>query len=79
MSFIAWIIIGGLAGWIAERLSGADHGLLTNIIVGILGAVVGNWLLKMAGLLPEPGFIPSLITAVVGALALIYGYRAVRR
>jgi uncharacterized membrane protein YeaQ/YmgE (transglycosylase-associated protein family) len=79
MSFIAWVIIGGLAGWIAERVSGADHGLITNIIVGMLGAVVGNWLLSLAGLLPEPGFIPSLITAVIGALALIYGYRAVRR
>jgi uncharacterized membrane protein YeaQ/YmgE (transglycosylase-associated protein family) len=79
MSFIAWIIIGGLAGWIAERVSGADHGLLTNIVLGILGATVGNWLLSLAGLIPEPGFIPSLITAVVGALALIYVWRAVRR
>jgi uncharacterized membrane protein YeaQ/YmgE (transglycosylase-associated protein family) len=79
MSVIAWIVLGGLAGWIAERVSGSDHGLLTNILLGIVGATVGNWLLGLAGLIPEPGFIPSLITAVVGALALIYAWRAVRR
>ena len=52
MNFIAWIIIGGLAGWIAERVSGSDHGLLTNIVLGIVGATVGNWLLGLAGLFP---------------------------
>ncbi len=79
MGFISWIIVGGLAGWIAERVSGSNHGLFTNIIVGMLGAVVGNWILSAAGMIPEPGFIPHLVTAVVGALALIYGYRAIRR
>lgn len=79
MGFIAWIILGGLAGWIAERVSGSDHGLLTNIVLGIVGATVGNWLLGLVGLFPQSGFIPSLVTAVIGALALIYAWRAVRR
>ncbi len=44
MSIIAWIVIGIPAGWIAERIMGRDHGLFTNLIVGIIGAFVGGFL-----------------------------------
>ena len=44
MSWIAWIVAGIIAGWIAEQLTGRRHGLITNLIVGLLGAFVGGWL-----------------------------------
>ena len=78
MGFIMWIIIGGLAGWIAEKVTKSDHGLLTNIIVGIIGAFIGGWVFNLIGAGPEGGFIGSLITAVVGALILLFGLKAIR-
>ena len=76
--WIMTIIIGGLAGWIAEKLMKADHGLITNIVLGIVGAVLLNAIL--VGLMGSTlgGFIGQLIVAVIGACILIYGYRAIR-
>ncbi len=81
MSGVGWIgaiIIGGLAGWIAEKIMNAEHGLLTNIILGILGAVILNAILAaiLGGTLG--GWIGQLIIGVIGACLLIWGYRMVR-
>lgn len=78
MNIIFWIIIGGLAGWIANNImKGGSQGLLSNIIVGIVGAFVGGWLFSALNIIPS-GLIGSLITAVVGAIVLIYVLRLVR-
>ena len=53
MGIIAWIIVGILAGWIAERVTGSDHGLLTNLIVGLVGAFIGGLLATFFGLRPN--------------------------
>lgn len=79
IGIIGSIIIGALAGWIAEKIMKADHGLLTNIILGILGAVVLNWLLVMITGSTLGGWIGQLIVAVIGACILIAGWRAIRR
>ena len=42
MSFITWLVVGLIAGWLAERITGRDHGLLTNLIVGVAGAFIGG-------------------------------------
>lgn len=76
--WIMTIIIGGLAGWIAEKMMKADHGLLTNIILGILGAVVLNAILYLIIGSTLGGFIGQLIIAVIGASLLIWAYRMVR-
>ncbi|MHA1189062.1 MAG: GlsB/YeaQ/YmgE family stress response membrane protein [Alphaproteobacteria bacterium] len=78
MNFIMWIIIGGLAGWIAEKVTKSDHGLLKNIAVGIIGAFIGGWLASVIGIVPDGGFIGSLITAVAGAVILLFGLKAIR-
>ncbi|MGH6922423.1 MAG: GlsB/YeaQ/YmgE family stress response membrane protein [Propylenella sp.] len=77
--WIMTIIIGGLAGWIAEKVMKADHGLITNIILGILGAVILNAIL--IGLFGSTlgGFVGQLLVAVIGACILVFGYRAIRR
>lgn len=71
------IIIGGLAGWIAEKVMKFDTGLILNIVLGIVGAVVGNFLLGLLGV-GLGGFVGQLIVAVVGACILIALYRAIK-
>jgi uncharacterized membrane protein YeaQ/YmgE (transglycosylase-associated protein family) len=79
LGWIAAIIVGALAGWIAEKLMKADHGLLTNIVLGILGALVLNFILMALVGATLGGWIGQLIIGVVGACILIGGYRALRR
>lgn len=82
MEGIGWIgaiIIGGIAGWIAEQIMKADHGLLINIVLGILGALVLNFILVTLVGVTLGGWIGQLIIAVIGACILIGGYRAIRR
>jgi uncharacterized membrane protein YeaQ/YmgE (transglycosylase-associated protein family) len=78
LGIIASIIVGGLAGWIASMIMKADTGLFTNIILGILGAVVLNWLLQMFGIYPQRAWIPQLIVGAAGASLLIFVWRAIR-
>lgn len=78
MNIIFWIIIGGLAGWIANNvMKGGGQGLLSNIVVGVVGAFVGGWLFGSLNISPS-GTVGSLITAIVGAIVLIYVLRLVR-
>ena len=71
-SLILWIVIGGLAGWLAGQLvKGRGYGCIGNVVVGVIGAVVGGWLFQVTGIQQLPGLIGSLVTAVIGAVALI--------
>ena len=80
MTGIGWlmtIILGGLAGWIAEKIMKFDTGLLMNIVLGIVGAVVGNFLLGLIGI-GLGGLVGQLIVAVLGACIVIYLYRLMK-
>jgi len=72
------IILGGIAGFIAEKIMKADMGMLANIGIGILGAVVMNFILNVLGVNIGGGLLISAITAIAGACLLIFVYRAVR-
>ena len=74
--WIMTIIIGGLAGWIAEKVMKFDTGLILNIILGVVGAIVGNWILHTVMGATFGGFFGQLIVAVGGACLLIFAYRA---
>ena len=76
--WIMTIIIGGLAGWVAERIMKSNMGLIANIILGIVGAVVLNAIL--IGLLGHTigGFIGQLVVAIIGACILIFGWRLIQ-
>jgi uncharacterized membrane protein YeaQ/YmgE (transglycosylase-associated protein family) len=74
MSIIAWIVLGLLAGWIAGMLMrGGGYGLIGDLVLGILGAIVGGWLTGvLLGRDMVNGFnVESLIVAIIGAVVLI--------
>jgi uncharacterized membrane protein YeaQ/YmgE (transglycosylase-associated protein family) len=74
MSIIAWIVLGLIAGWLAGTLMrGGGYGIVGDIILGILGAIVGGWLTGvLLGRDMLTGFnVESLIVAVLGAIVLI--------
>ena len=80
MGPISWIVLGGLAGWIASMFVGTnkEQGLLGNIIAGIVGAVVGGWLFGFLGGSGVTGFnIWSLFVAIVGAVVVLMVWSAV--
>ncbi|TNC12281.1 GlsB/YeaQ/YmgE family stress response membrane protein [Methylobacterium terricola] len=71
------IVIGALAGWLAERFMNSSMGLLGNIVLGIIGGVVGNFLAAQLHI-PIFGFWRNLISATIGAVIIIAVVRAVR-
>jgi uncharacterized membrane protein YeaQ/YmgE (transglycosylase-associated protein family) len=78
-SFIFWIVFGALAGWIASLITGSDRGIVGDIIVGILGAILGGWLFTALGGQGVTGFnLPSLLVAVLGSIVLIWLVHAFR-
>jgi uncharacterized membrane protein YeaQ/YmgE (transglycosylase-associated protein family) len=73
--FLGAIIIGGLAGWVASMIMKTDGsmGILMNIVVGVVGAIIGNLLLPVFGVSGTTGFsIWSFVVALVGALILLF-------
>jgi len=72
------IIIGGLAGWVASMIMKTDGsmGILMNVIVGVVGAIIGNFLLPLLGVSGTDGFsIWSFVVALIGALVLLFVVR----
>ena len=75
MGLFAWIILGGLAGWIASIIAGnnKDQGVLGNIGVGIIGALIGGFIVDILGGKGITGFnVWSLLVAVAGSLILLW-------
>lgn len=73
MNFILFLLIGAIAGWIAGKLlRGGGFGLIGNLVVGIVGAVIGGHLFSYLGVSAGGGLIGSLVTAVIGALVLLF-------
>jgi uncharacterized membrane protein YeaQ/YmgE (transglycosylase-associated protein family) len=85
MNFILWIIIGGIIGWLASLVmrTDAQQGLFLNIIVGIVGALLGGWLISPlvgAGTINQNDFsLGSLVVSFVGALILLAIVNLLRR
>lgn len=80
MSFLWFILIGLIAGWLAGQvMKGGGYGVLGDIIVGILGALLGGWLFGKLGIWPGGGLLGSLIVAFIGACILIFLLRLIKR
>lgn len=82
VDIIVWIVVGALAGWIASMImrTDASMGALANIIVGILGAFLGGWVVSLFTTPPEPGALNfgSVLTAILGSVILLAIVKAVR-
>ena len=78
IGWIAAIIIGGLAGWIASNFMKSDTGILMNIILGIVGAIVANFLFGLLGV-SFGGGLGYLVAGLLGACFLIGAARAISR
>jgi uncharacterized membrane protein YeaQ/YmgE (transglycosylase-associated protein family) len=71
-SIIIWLVIGGVAGWLAGLIvKGYGLGLVGNIVVGIVGAFIAGWLLPRIGIVIGGGIIAAIINAVIGAVILL--------
>ncbi|MHB8734414.1 MAG: GlsB/YeaQ/YmgE family stress response membrane protein [Terriglobales bacterium] len=81
MSLLAWIVLGLIAGFIGSKLvNHAGEGPLLDIVLGMVGAVVGGFLFNMFGAAGVSGFnLYSLFVAVVGAVIVLVGYHAIAR
>ncbi|OLB71578.1 MAG: hypothetical protein AUI16_22960 [Alphaproteobacteria bacterium 13_2_20CM_2_64_7] len=71
-SIIIMLIVGAVAGWLAGQIvRGFGFGLIWNIVIGIVGAFIGVWLLTQLGVIPFSGFVGSIVNAVIGAVVLL--------
>jgi uncharacterized membrane protein YeaQ/YmgE (transglycosylase-associated protein family) len=80
MGFIAWIIVGLVAGWLAGQvMKGGGYGIVVDIILGILGGVLGGWIFGLLGISAGGGMVGSIIAAFVGAVILVGITRLLKR
>jgi uncharacterized membrane protein YeaQ/YmgE (transglycosylase-associated protein family) len=83
MNIIIWLVVGGLIGWAASTLMRTREGILLNVVVGIVGAVLGGWFLSpLAGVstINQNNFsAPSLVVSFLGAVILLVIVNLVRR
>jgi len=80
MDIILWVILGAVAGWIADMIMKSNHGVIEDIILGVVGAFVGGFILNFLGQSGVTGFnIYSLIVAVIGAVVLIFLGRLIHK
>lgn len=81
MSFIAWIILGLVAGFIGSKIvNKTGEGFIRDILLGIVGAIVGGWLFSLVGGHGVTGLnLYSLVVAVIGAIVVLWVYHALFR
>ena len=81
MSYIAWIVLGLLAGFIGSKIvNKRGEGVILDIVLGIVGAIVGGWLFSTFGASGVTGLnVYSLLVAVIGSVVLLVVYHAIRR
>ena len=85
MNILIWLIVGGILGWLASKVMHTDgqQGLILNIVVGIVGALIGGWLLSPmlgAGTINQNNFsLPALLVSFIGAIVLLAVYNLATR
>jgi uncharacterized membrane protein YeaQ/YmgE (transglycosylase-associated protein family) len=78
-NLIWWIIVGLIAGWAAGKImKGGGYGVAMDIVLGVVGAVVGGWLMGMIGIYAG-GFLGTIVIAIIGAVFLIWLSRLLKR
>jgi uncharacterized membrane protein YeaQ/YmgE (transglycosylase-associated protein family) len=82
VGILGTLLIGGLAGWIAEKLTGSNMGLIRNIITGVIGAYIGSFIANAAGIklgeVFQGWFLGNLLVSVAGAVILLFAFKLLR-
>ena len=77
---VMFIVIGFAAGWLAGQIvKGGGYGIVGDIIVGVMGALIGGFLFQRSGAFTGSGLLGSLIVATIGAVVLLFGLRLIKR
>jgi uncharacterized membrane protein YeaQ/YmgE (transglycosylase-associated protein family) len=80
MGFLAWIVVGLIAGWLAGQvMQGGGYGVVFDIILGLIGGVLGGWIFGLLGIWEGGGMIGSIIVAFAGAVILVAITRVLKR
>ena len=67
MGFLYWIVVGLIAGWLAGQvMKGGGYGVVMDIVLGVLGGIVGGWLVEFLGFSPGGGLVPSILSPLSG-------------
>jgi uncharacterized membrane protein YeaQ/YmgE (transglycosylase-associated protein family) len=78
-NLIWWLVVGLIAGWAAGKImKGGGYGTVMDIILGIIGAVVGGWVMSVVGI-QSGGFIGTILVAILGAVILIWITRMLKK
>jgi uncharacterized membrane protein YeaQ/YmgE (transglycosylase-associated protein family) len=78
-TFLLWVVIGAIAGFLASAIVGGGYGLIGDIIIGVVGAFIGGWLFRALGWhAPFTGMAGTVFIAFIGALVLLLILRAFR-
>ena len=78
MGIISWLIVGLIAGWLTGKIMGGPgKGALMDIIIGLVGALVGGFLMQLAGFSARGGLLYTILVAVIGAVILTWIFRKV--
>ncbi len=74
------LLVGLVAGWATGKImKGGGYGVLTDILLGIAGAILGSWILRVLGFYTSGGLIPSILVAILGAVLLVVIVRALKK
>ncbi len=76
---VIFIVIGGLAGWLAGFFMKGSQGLIGNIIVGVIGSFIGGWLFGVLNLSIGGEWVGPIVTATVGAVVLLFGLGFIKK
>ena len=80
MNFFWMILIGMTAGWLARQfMTSKGFGVIGDLIVGMIGALIGGLLFQKTDIMPGSGLIASLIVATIGAIVFLYGVRVLKK
>jgi len=80
MGFLAWILVGLIAGWLAGQvMKGGGYGVLVDIVLGLLGGLLGGWLFGQLGIGAGGSMVGSIIVAFIGAVILVGITRLIKK
>jgi uncharacterized membrane protein YeaQ/YmgE (transglycosylase-associated protein family) len=78
--FIYILLVGLVAGWAAGKImKGSGYGVLMDIVLGIVGAIIGSWIMRLLGFYTTGGLLPNILVAILGAVVVVFVARMIKK